>query len=460
MKALVDPDHALATGLGSIRAQFHVPTVFPAEVVAAARKAAHKRPGGHVDRTAIPFVTLDPAASTDLDQAFAIDRDGGDLILSYAIADVGWFVENGGPIDAEAWRRGASLYFPDGKASLYPPVLGEGAASLLPDGPRPAVLFRVRVAADGEASLDGAERALIHSRAKLAYDRVADSDLPDGFAELAERVEAAELRRGAARVDPPEQEVVAMPGDGFALQFRPRLMSEDRNATLSLAANLAIAKLLFEHRTGLFRVMAPPEPWAVQRLRLTAKAFAIDWPAQESLDEFQRRLAPGNPRDAAMMMAIRRAGRGAAYAPYREGVTPWHSAMAATYAHATAPLRRLADRYVIEAALAIANGRSVPESVTAAFEQLPAVMAKADALDSNIGRAVVDLAEAVMLQGEVGQAFTAIVTDTDQRGARIQLEGQAVVSRIATDGLAPGARIKVRLVEADPARRLIRFQAG
>jgi exoribonuclease R len=47
--------------------------------------------------------------------------------------------------------------------------------------------------------------------------------------------------------------------------------------------------------------------------------------------------------------------------PWRDGIVPWHAAMAATYAHATAPLRRLADRYVVRAALAIANGRSVPE---------------------------------------------------------------------------------------------------
>ena len=83
--------------------------------------------------------------STDLDQAFAIEAAAGDLLLHYAIADVAWFVDDGGAIDAEAWRRGATHYLPDGKAGLYPPVLSEGAASLLPDGPRPAMIFTVRV---------------------------------------------------------------------------------------------------------------------------------------------------------------------------------------------------------------------------------------------------------------------------------------------------------------------------
>ena len=62
------------------------------------------------------------------------------------------------------------------------------------------------------------------------------------------------------------------------------------------------------------------------------------------LKEFERGLDGRDPAEAAFMLAIRRAGQGASYTPYAPGETPWHAAMAATYAHATAPLRRLADR--------------------------------------------------------------------------------------------------------------------
>ena len=168
MKTLVDPHQALSQGLAEIRTRFKVPDAFPPEVLAAAEAAAQRKPTAHVDRTERAFVTLDPAASIDLDQAFAIEARGSDLILHYAIADVGWFVRDGDPLDVEAWKRGATLYLPDGKASLYPRVLSEGAASLLPSGPRPAVVFTVRVAPDGEPTLEGAERALIrraHARA-------------------------------------------------------------------------------------------------------------------------------------------------------------------------------------------------------------------------------------------------------------------------------------------------------
>ncbi|MET0310081.1 MAG: RNB domain-containing ribonuclease [Sphingomonas sp.] len=458
MKALADPDNALARGLAAIRLKFQVPEGFPPDVQAAADAAAHRVPSEHADRTAMPFVTLDPASSTDLDQAFAIERAGSDILLHYAIADVAWFVEDGGVIDAEAWRRGTTLYLPDGKAGLYPRVLSEGAASLLPAVPRPAVVFTVRVAPDGGVRLDGAERALIRSRAKLAYDSVRAADLPPDFAELSARIQAAETRRGAVRVDPPEQQVEAVAGGGYALTFRPRLASEDDNASLSLACNLAVADALLAHRTGLFRVMAAPDEQAIVRLRLTAHAFRLDWPAAMTLEDYERTLTPADPAQAAFMLAIRRAGQGASYTPYQPGVTPWHAAMAATYAHATAPLRRLADRYVVRAMLAIANGQAVPQVVTDAFARLPKVMARADARSGQIDRAVIDLAEAVMLQGREGQDFAAIVTDVTDHDTRFQLRDLPIVARTRLIGAAPGDALHLRLVAADTVAGTIAFE--
>ena len=458
MKALRDPDRLLATGLAAIRDQFRVPSGFPPEVEAAAARAAARVPDAHADRTSIPFVTLDPASSTDLDQAFAIEAAGGDLILRYAIADVAWFVADGDPLDVEAWRRGATSYLPDGKASLYPAVLGEHAASLLPDGDRPAIVLVVRVAPDGAARLDGAERAVIRSRGKLAYETVRDADLPAGFAELTARIAAAEDRRGAARVDPPEQEVAIDPGGHFTLKFRPWSAAETGNAALSLAANLAVADAMLAAGTGLFRVMAAPDEPAVARLRATARAFRLAWPEAMPLAQFERRLDPASPRDAAFMLAVRRAGHGASYQPYTSGVLPWHAAMAATYAHATAPLRRLADRYVLRAVLAIANGRAVPEVVTEGFGRLPKVMAAADARDGGIDRAVIDLAEAALLGPLVGQLFAAVVTDLRPGQApRIQLSDLPVIASVKAHDVLPGDAIRVRLTAADPVQRRLEF---
>jgi exoribonuclease R len=460
LKAIYDRPRALAVGLQAIRAQFQLPSEFPPAVQAEAAAAARKPLTDHADRSAIAFVTLDPASSTDLDQAFAIEWSGSDLILHYAIADIGSFVPNGGAVDVEAWSRGETIYMPDEKVSLYPRTLSEGAASLLPDADKPAIIFAVRVDGSGAARLDGAERAVIRSRAKLGYATVRPDDLPDGFSELSRRIEAAEQARGAARVDPPQQQVVEDADGCFTLEFRPMSAAERSNAALSLAANLAIAEALYRQGTGLFRVMPEPDDWAVRRLRHSAKALGIDWPKAMSLEDRERDLDPNDPKQAAFMLAIRRAGAHASYAAFHPGQRPWHSAMGATYAHATAPLRRLADRFVCEGTLAIANGRPLPDLVANAFERLPVVMNRADARAGQVDAAVLELAEAVVLSGHVGECFEGIVTDIDERGARIQIADPAVITRVPVNGLEVGAPIQLRLDEADPGRRLSRFSVA
>jgi exoribonuclease R len=448
----------IVEGLQRIRQQFKVPSGFPEEVLQAAEAAAKRVPTAHVDHTAWPFVTLDPAESTDLDQAFHIEMNGNDVLLHYAIADVAWFVDDGDPIDNEAWRRGETLYLPDGRAGLYPPVLAEGAASLLPDGVRPAVVFHVRVDAEGQSKLDGVTRSTIRSRAKLAYEIVKPSDLPDAFAELARRIALAEDARGAARVETVEQAVRVTDDGGYDISFRPRLQSEDENAAMSLATNLAIADLLFSTGTGLFRVMADPDERVERRLRHTARALGVEWAATTSLRDFERTLDGKTPSSAALQMAIRRAGGGASYVPFVAGERPWHSAMAATYAHGTAPLRRLADRYVVMATLAIANGQPVPETIAAAFQKLPDVMKRADDRARQVEQAVIELAEVALMSSQRRRTFSAVVTDVDDRGARIQLCDLPVVARIDAHNVAPGDDVRVRVVTADIPSRTLKLE--
>lgn len=449
----------MAEGLDRIRAEVEVPGEFPPEVLAAAERAVDKPIGReHADRTSMQFATLDPASSTDLDQAFAIEVAGSDIILHYAIADVGWFVQPGDPLDVEAFKRGVTVYLPDRRATLYPPILSEGAASLLPDVDRPAVIFTVRVDEAGESTIDAVERAVVRSRSKLAYDAVTQSDLPEGFDELHRRIVLAEERRGAPRVEFPEQEISA-DGDGsYSLTFRPRLESEEQNAAMSLATNLAVAKVLLQAGTGLFREMPDVHTRHTRRLRNSARAFGLTWPKDMPLDQFERSLPREDPRSSAFLLAVRRASGGASYAPFVTGHTPWHSAMAATYAQATAPLRRLQDRYVIEAMLAIAAGQPVPDDIASAFERLPDAMAIADQRSSKAEREAVALTEAVVLSDCVGQNFDGVVVDETEYGIDVQISEPALLVRIKAKGVDPGDSVRVKLIEVDIDARRVEFQ--
>ena len=142
--AAEEPDFA------AIRAEFAVPEEFPAEVLAEAEERARTPELPELDATDVPLVTLDPPGSRDLDQAVHLARRTDGFRVTYAIADVGSFVRPGGVVDAEARRRGQTLYSPDRRTPLHPPVLSEGAASLLPDQLRPAVLWTIDLDDDGE----------------------------------------------------------------------------------------------------------------------------------------------------------------------------------------------------------------------------------------------------------------------------------------------------------------------
>ncbi len=459
MKLLGVPPAGMVRGLDRIRAELGIPTEFPPEVVVAAEAAA-ARPlsGAHVDRTDRRFLTLDPASSVDLDQAFDIEIAGDDIVLHYAIADVGWFVRPGDPLDVEAFERGVTVYLPDQRSTLYPTVLSEGAASLLPDVDRPAVVFTVRVDSAGHPRLDGVERAIIRNRAKLAYGTVGDGDVPDGFTELYRRITAAEIERGAPRVEFPEQEIERHDDGSFGLTFRPRLESEEQNASMSLATNMAVGAALHEAGTGLFRVMPDVDERSHRRLKHSARAFGLDWPDGVSLDAFQRSLPREDPRTSAFLIAVRRAAGGASYAPFDPDERPWHSAVAATYAQATAPLRRLQDRYVIEAALAVTAGDPVPDQLVAAFDVLPAAMAAADNRANRADRQALDLAEAVCLSGREGEIFEALVIDEGEWGVEVQLVEPAVLARLSARRVDPGDDVRVRLVSVDVERFDVSFE--
>ena len=261
-------------------------------------------------------------------------------------ADVGWFVPIDGAIDREAWTRGTSFYLPDGKIPLYPSLLCDGAASLLPDGERPAIIFTVRVDPAGEAKLDRATRSRNPKSGQARLRKRSGGGAAAGFGDLTRRIEAAEQARGAARVEPPEQEVVQENGC-FRLQLRPQSWAEQKNAALSLATNLAVAAVMLKAKTGLFRTMPEPQDWAVRRLRHTAKALGVGWQKSESLQQLERRLNSGSPADAAMMLAIRRASPAAGYEPFRVTRTVAcrrRGALRACHGTAPAPGRPLCHR--------------------------------------------------------------------------------------------------------------------
>lgn len=463
-------DAALAQGMQDILEDLKLPLAFPPEVEAAAVAAASHPRWPELDRSEIELVTIDPASSMDLDQAMFVERIAGGYRVYYAIADVAAFVSAGDPIDQEAQRRGETLYGAETKIPLHPKVLSEDAASLLPGQLRPALLWTIELDATGEGITVDVRRAKVRSRAKLDYEgvqKLIDAGGADPMwavlREIGELRRKREFARGGVSLPLPEQEVSVVDGQ-WKLAFRARLPLEDWNEQISLLTGMAAAYLMVQAKVGILRTLPPPDPHSIERLRVTARALAIAWPVELDYPGFIRSLDPTNDLHVAMLTACTSVLRGAGYAVFN-GTLPaqsMHSALAAQYAHATAPLRRLVDRYTGEICVALCARLPVPDWALAELPGLPAIMQVSGHRAGQYESAVLNLAEAVVLASRVGEVFPGAIVEVardDPRKGKVIVREPAIEASVSGSAALPlGADVKVSLVEADPLSRVTRFE--
>ena len=463
-----------------IRSEFEIPAGFPAAVDAEATAVVQRGPavqsGGaqppRADARDVPLVTIDPPGSLDLDQAFHAERRGNGFRVHYAIADVAAFVAPGGALDRDSFARGVTLYLPDGRAPMLPNVLGEGGASLLPEQERPALLWTIDLDETGAATSARLERASVRSRAQLDYGGV-QASLDQGDADeplqllrtIGELRRVLEAARGGVSLDLPAQEVVPLstagvPTGTFALEYAAPLPVEGWNAQISLLAGMEAAKIMIAAGTGILRVVPPPQPWQFDRLRRSARGLGISWPRATKWSDVLRSLDRTDPDAAAFLTQAAHLLRGAGYAKLDASNTkdpaavPIHAGVAAPYAHVTAPLRRLADRYANEIVLAACAGTAPPEWAIAALDELVTTMQAATRREHAVDRAVVDAVECVVLAPDVGKRFDAYVVDRNKQGVVVQLRRPAIVASMAAE-LALGEPVEVTLVSVDPLARRI-----
>lgn len=463
-------DAVLVQGMQAIRSEMNLPDAFPDEVEAAAAAAAANPRLPALDRSDIPLVTIDPAESMDLDQAMFVERIASGYRVSYAISDVAAFVRPGDPIDVEANRRGETLYGADAKIPLHPKVLSEGATSLLAGQLRPALLWTIELAASGEMASIDVRRACVRSRAKLDYEgvqRQIDAGNADPMwavlREIGELRQQRERARGGVSLPLPEQEIRIEDGR-WSLSFRARLPLEDWNEQISLLTGMAAAQLMIEAKVGILRILPDPDPRDIERLHMTAHGLGLDWPAGMAYPDFVRTLDSSKHTQVAMLTASTTVLRGAGYVAFNGSLPAqtMQSAIAAHYTHATAPLRRLVDRYVGEVCLALRARQSVPAWALAALPGLPATMQTSGHRARQYEKAVLDLAEAAVLAPQLGQLFDGAIVEVSRndpaRGTMIVRDPAVEASVSGTSALTLGADVSVRLIEADPLKRVTRFE--
>ncbi|MHA7262481.1 RNB domain-containing ribonuclease [Arthrobacter sp. TMN-37] len=468
--------HHLTGALRALRDELELRIAFPPEVLAEAEAAvaAYQPPGE--DLTDLDFITIDPPGSVDLDQAVHLRRRGTGYRVWYAIADVPGFVRPGGAVDAEARLRGQTVYAPDGRISLHPEVIAENAASLLPQVVRGAYVWEFDLDSSGAVTSASVRRASVLSRTQLTYAEVEESlrsgRAPENLLLLREiglkRIEL-ELQRGGASLNLPAQEIGFERGRYF-LVTAPALPSEDWNAQISLMTGMAAAQIMIEGRIGILRTMPAPDEAALAKFRRQAAACGRAWPEGMAYGGFLRSLDTDRPEQLALMHAAASLFRGAGYTAF-DGEVPEavvQAAIAAPYAHTTAPLRRLVDRFVLVICEALCAGRPVPQWAREALPELNAQMAAANSTSARMESGAMDALAAALLRDDVGKHFRAVVLTGSRHGngdagprsrpsGTVQLIDPAIEAKCYGE-LTAGSLVSVRLVEADTARRTVRFE--
>jgi exoribonuclease R len=453
----------LAAALAALRDDLDAPTEFSPEALAEAEAAAAPVP--ELDLRDVPFVTLDPLGARDLDQAMHLARSGTGFEVRYAIADVPSFVTPGGAVDAAARRRGQTLYAADGSIPLHPRVLSEDRASLLPGQDRPALVWTFDLDDAGSVSEFRLERALIRSRAQLDYvsaqeslDRREESPLallPE-IGGLRQRLEA---ERGGASLNLPDSEVVQREDGTYGIDRQHPLPLEDWNAQLSLMTGMAAASLMLDAKVGVLRTMPKPDEKAFTAFRLQTHTLGRPW-KDGDYGEYLRSLDREDPLTQPVLEAAASLFRGAGYVTF-DGSVPAdieQAAIAAPYAHATAPLRRLVDRWALAICLAVSRGEEVPSWTRESLEQLPTLMQESGQRASRLNADTVNRVEAALLMPLVGSTVDATIIEVREERATIQIADPAVTaSAPLPSGSKPGDAAPFRLVHVDIAKGEVEF---
>lgn len=457
-----------------IRAELDVPLRFPTEVLDEARAARPDSAVERLDARHLPFVAIDPPGATDLDQAFAAESTNDGFRVFYAIADVGAFVEPGGAVDTEARRRGTTFYSPDLRAPLHPPIISEDRASLLPGHDKPALLWTIDLDDEGHPTGWDLVRATVNVAEAISY-REAQQRIDKGSAATAPTDDdhlvllstigrlrqEREAERGGVSLSLPAQEIVKR-HDGYVLEFDQPLPVEGWNAQISLLTGMVAGRAMMDAKIGILRTLPPADPADIAVLRRIAGVLDLGWSDGVDYATFIRSLEPVNAAQNAFLVQCTRLFKGAGYYGFsgRRPDDVEHSAIASLYAHVTAPLRRLVDRFGNEILLAVLAGDEPPQWAVEALTELPSLMGKARQRESSLERALLDMAEVLTLENHVGEVFDSVVVDVSppRDKATVQITEPAIVAGLPIGSLELAEQVKLKLTATDRDSRSISLQ--
>jgi ribonuclease R len=456
----LDPERPVEMATESAIARFDLPSDFPAEVIAEAEafgdQVDARESARRIDLRGLPLVTIDGETARDFDDAVYAEPHADGFRLIVAIADVSFYVRQGTALDAEALRRGTSVYFPTRVIPMLPPGLSDHLCSLAPHVDRLCLAADMIVTRHGALKAARFYPAVMRSAARLTYNQAQEALLegkPEARAQLGSLADRlmplvdvyrvlikARRARGALDFDAPEAGFDIDASQRIhAVTLRARVEAHKLIEECMILANVAVARELGHTKSPtLYRVHGKPDEEKLDKLLATLTVLGIEAQIPETvaprdIQAITRRLK-GTPELPFVESLVVRSMPQAVYQPTNIG----HFGLAlGEYGHFTSPIRRYPDLVVhrtLKALVGAQDGSGVEyeeEALSVQGEELSRLEKRADESD----RYVSSFLKCVWLRERIGQTFRGLITTVVEFGCFVQLLDVAIDGLLHLDNL-------------------------
>ena len=417
------------------------PDAVLAEAMAAPQAVEEAALSGRLDLRDKTIITIDGAASKDLDDAVSLEKDGrGRWVLGVHIADVSHYVTQGSALDLEAWERGTSVYFADQVVPMLPKELSNGICSLNPRADRLALSCIMTLTPEGEVVEHTIAKSVIRTTERMTYEDC-NVLLSHGDPALAERyqdilpmledmaalskvLEGRRRRRGALELDTKESYVICDDtGAPVDVAVHSQGVSEALIESFMLAANECVARHLNKlDKPCVYRVHEKPSPDKAEALRamITPLGYDLkeaDGPSLQKLLDASR----GKPEEAAVSMMVLRALMKARY----DGENLGHFGLGAKYyCHFTSPIRRYPDLMVHRILTALLDGKLTGQrekKLAAAVQKAAVQSSQREIAAQTAEREIEKRYMAEFMHGHLGETFAGVVSGVTRFGLFVML---------------------------------------